>query len=48
METINKNLICYDNGTIVCELNNYVGKLLIIATISDACINVTVKLSKNS
>ena len=26
METINKNLICYDNGTIVCELNNYVGR----------------------
>ena len=26
METINKNLICYDNGAIVCELNNYVGR----------------------
>ena len=26
METINKNLICYDNGTIVCELNHYVGR----------------------
>ena len=26
METINKNLICYDSGTVFCKFNNYVGR----------------------
>ena len=24
--TINKNLICYDSGTVFCKFNNYVGR----------------------
>ena len=26
MEKIDENILCYDNGAIVCELNNYVGR----------------------